>query len=82
MYYLNFIGLWQWIIIISTTIVLFILPIIALIDIVKSEFKGNNQLIWVIIVIFLSLPGIILYYAIGRSQRISKTVEKTNNINE
>jgi len=79
MYYLGFIGVWQWIIIIST-IVLFILPIIALIDIVKYEFKGNNKLIWVIIVVFLSFPGIILYYAIGRSQKISKTVEKDNNI--
>ena len=81
MYYLNFIGLWQWIIIFST-LVLFILPIIALIDIVKYEFKGNNKLIWVIIVVFLSLPGIILYYAIGRSQRISKTVENDHNIDK
>ena len=81
MYYLGFIGVWQWIIIIST-IVLFILPIIALIDIVKYEFKGNNKLIWVIIVVFLSLPGIILYYAIGRSQRISKTVEKDYKIDK
>ena len=81
MYYLNVIGQWQWIIIIST-LVLFILPIIALIDIIKSDFKGNNKLIWVIIVIFLSIPGIILYYAIGRSQKISKAVEKDNNIDK
>ena len=81
MYYLNYIGQWQWIIIIST-LVLFILPIIALIDIIKSDFKGNNKLIWVIIVIFLTLPGIILYYAIGRSQKISQAVEKDNNIDE
>ena len=81
MYYLGFIGVWQWIII-TSTIVLFILPIIALIDIVKYEFKGNNKLIWVIIVVFLSLPGIILYYAIGRSQRISKTVESDHNIDK
>lgn len=81
MYSLNFIGFWQWIIIIST-IVLFILPIIALIDIVRSEFKGNNKLIWVIIVVFLNLPGIILYYAMGRNQKISEDLENGNNIDE
>lgn len=81
MYSLNFIGFWQWVIIIST-IVLFILPIIALIDIVRSEFKGNNKLIWVIIVVFLNLPGIILYYAMGRNQKISEDLENGNNIDE
>lgn len=81
MYSLNFIGFWQWIIIIST-IVLFILPIVALIDIVRSEFKGNNKLIWVIIVVFLNLPGIILYYAMGRNQKISEDLENGNNIDE
>lgn len=81
MYSLNFIGFWQWIIIIST-IVLFILPIIALIDIVRSEFKGNNKLIWVIIVVFLNLPGIILYYVMGRNQKISEDLENGNNIDE
>ena len=81
MYSLNFIGFWQWVIIIST-IVLFILPIIALIDIVRSEFKGNNKLIWVIIVVFLNLPGIILYYVMGRNQKISEDLENGNNIDE
>jgi len=81
MNYLGFVGPWQWIIIILT-MTLLLLPIIALIDILKSDFKGNDKLIWIIVVIFLSVLGIILYYAIGRGQRISKTVEKDNNIDK
>lgn len=49
------------------------LPIIlwlwALIDCVKREFRGNDKLIWVLIIIFLPLIGSILYLAIGRKQR-------------
>ena len=50
----------------------FILPIIALIDILKSEFKNNDKHIWVITVIFLSVIGAILYFSIGRNQRIQQ----------
>lgn len=48
----------------------FIFPIIALIDILKSEFKQNDKLIWTMVVIFLSAIGAVLYYTIGRKQRI------------
>ena len=50
-----------------------LLPLIALIDIVKSKFEGNNKLIWVIIVIFTNILGTILYFAIGRTQKIKDT---------
>ncbi len=48
----------------------FLVPIIALIDILKSEFKQNDKLVWTLVVIFLSVIGAVLYYAIGRKQRI------------
>lgn len=52
----------------------FILPIIlwivALIDIVKSNFDGNNKLTWVIIVVFLPVLGALLYLLVGRNQKI------------
>ena len=44
----------------------------ALIDILKSDFSGSNKIIWLLVVIFLPLIGIILYFAIGRKQRINK----------
>jgi len=50
-----------------------LLPLIALIDIVKNKFEGNNKLIWVIIVIFTNVLGAILYFAIGRTQKIKDT---------
>ena len=61
---------WEWIIIFLSIFFIFILPIIALIDILKSDFKGNDKLIWVLVVIFLSLLGVLLYYTIGRQQKI------------
>jgi len=48
------------------------IPIIALVDILKSKFEGNNKTVWVLVVLFLGLLGVILYYAIGRKQRIQE----------
>ncbi|OEK04797.1 PLDc N-terminal domain-containing protein [Roseivirga misakiensis] len=48
-----------------------IIIISALISVLKSEFKvEQNKLIWVIVVIVLPVLGALLYFAIGRSQRI------------
>ncbi len=53
--------------------VFFIIPVvIALIDILKNEFEGDNKIIWVLVVLFLWLIGAILYYFIGRKQKIKK----------
>lgn len=49
-----------------------ILWIIALIDILKSDFKDSNgKIIWLLLVIFLPVIGSILYFAIGKSQKIN-----------
>lgn len=42
----------------------------ALIDCVKREFKSNDKLIWVLIIILLPLIGALLYLIIGRKQSI------------
>ena len=47
-----------------------ILWIVALVDILRSEFQGYNKLIWVVVVIFLPIVGSILYFIIGKSQKI------------
>ncbi|MBT3243854.1 MAG: hypothetical protein HN352_11920 [Bacteroidetes bacterium] len=49
-------------------ILFFLLPIIALISIVRHDFDGNNKLIWIIVIIFLPYMGSILYFLFGRSQ--------------
>ena len=45
--------------------------IIALIDILKSDFRDTNgKIIWSLVVIFLPVIGSILYFLIGKSQKI------------
>lgn len=46
------------------------LPVFALIDIVRSNFEGSNKLIWVVVVVGLNFLGAILYFLIGRNQKI------------
>jgi TM2 domain-containing membrane protein YozV len=59
------------IILILVVVCLGFLPtIIALIDILKSEFTGNNKIVWVIVVLFSNFFGAILYFLIGRKQKI------------
>lgn len=49
------------------------IPIWCLVDILKSDFKGNNKIIWVLIIIFLNIPGVILYKFIGEKQKVTNT---------
>jgi hypothetical protein len=71
MTYLGMIGIWQ-IFIILLALGGIILTIMALIDILKSEFKGNNKIVWLLVVLFINLFGAILYFNIGRKQKISR----------
>jgi len=47
-----------------------VLPILALLDILRSEFAGNNKIMWVLIVLFMNIIGSILYFLIGKNQKI------------
>lgn len=52
--------------------ILFLLPLIALVDVIRSNFRGSNdKLIWVIVILFLNVIGALLYLVIGRNQRIA-----------
>ena len=55
-------------------LVLFVLfvPIwlIAFVDILRSNFKENNKLIWLLAVILVPFLGPICYFFIGRKQKI------------
>ena len=67
---LGMIGPWQILLILIFGIFGLILPIIALIDIVRHEFSGSNKIVWVLIVIFFNFLVSILYFIVGRNQRI------------
>ena len=70
MTYLGIIGTAQMIIVLIAVFLGIIPTIIALIDILKSKFEGNDKIVWVLVVLFLNLIGAILYFAIGRNQRV------------
>ena len=67
---LGVIGPQELIVILISVIFMLLIPVIALVDIVRGKFDGNMQLIWVIIVVCFNLIGSILYFAIGRNQKI------------
>ena len=46
-----------------------VLPVVALVDILRNEFKGSDKLIWVLIVLFLPILGSILYLIMGSRQK-------------
>ncbi|WP_315820922.1 PLD nuclease N-terminal domain-containing protein [Paraflavitalea speifideaquila] len=49
-----------------------VLWIWALVDIINSRFREDStKLVWALIVIFIPFIGTILYYIIGREQKIS-----------
>lgn len=67
---LGVIGPQELIVILIVTSGFFLLPILALVDIVRSKFEGNLQLIWILVVLFFNIIGSILYFIIGRNQKI------------
>lgn len=48
-----------------------ILQVVAIIDILKSNFRNDSdKIIWILVVVFLHLIGAILYFAVGNNQKI------------
>ncbi len=66
----GFIGPQEIIVILIVIPVFFILPIIALIDILRNEFTGNNKIVWVLVVLLSWIIGAILYFFMGNKQKI------------
>jgi hypothetical protein len=52
--------------------ILFGIYIFVLVDILKSEFRGYNKIVWILLVLFLPALGTILYLLIGRKQKVQK----------
>jgi hypothetical protein len=51
-------------------IIVLILPIVALVDILRSKFEANDKLIWVILIVFIPCFGSILYFLIVTNKKI------------
>ncbi|MDX1332796.1 MAG: PLD nuclease N-terminal domain-containing protein [Robiginitalea sp.] len=63
------IGPWEVLFIIVMSTIGLLLPLIALIDILRSDFKGNDKLVWILAVLFFNVIGSILYFTIGTRQK-------------
>jgi hypothetical protein len=63
-------GWGQGLIILFFVIFVFLLPIIAIVDIIQSEFKGSMKWIWLFAVILLNFIGAIFYLIFGRFNKI------------
>ena len=70
MTYLGIIGPAQMIIIVLAFLGI-ITTIFTLIDIFKSKFNGNDKIIWILVVLFFNLLGVILYFTIGKKQKLT-----------
>lgn len=69
---LGIVGPWQ-LVLILVVVGVFLLPIIALVSILRNEFTGSNKLIWILVVLLLPFLGAILYFIIGNGQKINKS---------
>lgn len=49
-----------------------IIPLIAIVDILRNEFTGYNKIVWLIAVVFVPAVGVILYFLIGVKQKLQK----------
>ena len=76
MTHLLVIGAPQIILILIVVLMLGILPLIALIDILRNEFTQNNKLVWTMVVIFFPFIGAILYFIMGSKH---KTIDINKN---
>ena len=47
------------------------LVIAALVDVLQGQFRNNDKLIWVLVVLLAGPLGAILYYVIGRKQKLN-----------
>lgn len=61
------IGAWQLSLLL---LIVFAIPLLAIIDILIHRFKDNEKLIWVLVVLFMPLVSALLYLALGRNKRI------------
>lgn len=71
---LSFLGSVEILILLGVLICTLILPVIALVDILKGKFNGDLKLIWILVVILVPIMGSVLYLIIGRKQKINNAL--------
>ncbi len=51
---------------------IFLIPLMALISVLINDFRGNEKIMWVLIILFLPFLGSMLYFLMGRDKRINR----------
>lgn len=72
MIFITSIGAFQFLILAMALFGL-ILPLVALIDILRSNFEGNNKIIWLLVVLLANFLGAILYFIMGQKQKLENS---------
>ncbi|MFD1162693.1 MULTISPECIES: PLD nuclease N-terminal domain-containing protein [Hwangdonia] len=65
----TFLGFWP-LLLILVALSMLLFPVLAIISILKNDFKGNDKLIWILVALLLPFFGSMLYFIIGRPKRI------------
>lgn len=50
------------------SIAVLVLDVIAILDIIKSSMSNGKKALWIVLVLFLPLVGMILYFVIGKKK--------------
>jgi hypothetical protein len=66
-------GGMEWILILLG-IFLIAIPIWAIVDVIRSDFKQpDNKLLWILLIVVLPLIGSVLYYYMRDNQKIARS---------
>lgn len=72
--FLGMLGSIQILIVVAVAFIVLGFQIYALVDAIRSDFKGkNDKLIWILVILFLGLIGSIVYFIVGKEQKVFKT---------
>ncbi|QOR66485.1 PLDc_N domain-containing protein [Cytobacillus suaedae] len=58
----------NWALLAPIAIIQLILMVTALVDLIRSEETNGPKLFWVLLILFVSMIGPILYFVIGRKK--------------
>lgn len=68
-------------IILITMFTLFTMWIFSIVELAKNEYRGDNtRLIWLLVVLLTGPLGVILYFLIGRGQKIENKIYKLDEL--
>ena len=49
-------------------LIIFVLDIIAIVDVIKSSEDTGKKLLWILLILLLPILGMILYFLLGKKQ--------------